>query len=186
MQGGLNTYGYVGVNPLSYVDPLGLLPSDYAAVEQIVRKYADAVGVRTPSIYGIGLSERDDAGGVKGVTDLTDKDRPVRIHDRYWDKCLTDAQAADLLNTYIHETVHFNSSALDRFFLKYFQDKYQQEGVGNGIGDRIHDSIYSQARTYTNLLNREFQALRREFLNEKRDEYMDPDWGYPEVCECLK
>jgi len=171
---------------MSFGDRFGLLPSDYDAAEQIVRQYSAAIGINTPEIYGIGLSDRDDAVGVKGVTDLTDPDRPVRIYDRYWDRCLSDAQSAELLNTFIHETMHFNSSALDRFLLKNFQDKGQLEGVGTGIGDRIHDSIYAQSRAYTNMLNREFQALRRELLEKNRGDYMDPKWGYPEACGCLE
>lgn len=170
--------------PTTRVDPLGLLPSDYYAAEQIVRKYSDAVGYNTPGTYGIGLSDRYAAIEAKGETNMSDKDRPVRIHERYFEKCLTDAQANELLETYIHETLHFNHTAVERILMKHFQDD-PLEGSGNGIGDRIHDSVYSQSGMYARLLNREFQALRRELFNQNKDDYLDPEWGYPEACGCL-
>ncbi len=184
LNGGLNTYAYVGNMPTTYSDRFGLLPSDYDAAEQIVRKYSDAIGVNTPDRYGIGLSDRYAAIEAKGETDLSDKDRPVKIHERYYEKCLSDAQANELLETYIHETIHFNQSRLERLLMRHFQDD-PIEGSGSGIGDRIHDSVYRQSGAYALMLNREFQALRRELFNKNREDYLDPEWGYPEACGCL-
>ena len=184
LAGGLNTYGYAGQNPIVNIDPLGLLPSDYNAAEAIVRQYATQIGYNVPQQYNLGLTSLEEAAGVGGVTLYsweTDDPNRISITDRFYERCIDDAEARDLLQTYIHETIHFNHSWLEQRILSTEGDPFYNSL--SSPGDRLHDRVYRQAAAYTALLFPQFNSLRRQLYEGRKDYFLDPDNGF-NTCGC--
>jgi RHS repeat-associated protein len=109
LRGGSNTYSYVNGNPVSYVDPLGLTQCDI----DTARAIAAAAGLQLSS--GVPLAFPDSYGsmdlgytspGHRRIVGLT-LPGVGTILSNYYLQTLTDQQAADLLNTIIHEAVHY-------------------------------------------------------------------------------
>ena len=129
--GGLNTYGYVGGNPVRRVDPSGL------SMEDVDNALADAREWVYPSLPYPSKIE------CFGTFYWRDSEKPARGWYRYWDDiiCLDQgflrpdlccAEKTRLVFVIIHETLH------RRDFLNDYQAAYDDlvaSGVGHGEGD---------------------------------------------------
>ena len=111
LQGGsYSTYGYVGSNPLSFVDPFGLTQCDIDTAYQTARL------LNRDLTFGAGAPKVDLArdSGFDGNSQLINqgtfknipgRDGYIHLNVKYLDQ-LTDAEAIDLLDTIIHEALH--------------------------------------------------------------------------------
>jgi RHS repeat-associated protein len=98
MRGGLNTYAYVGGNPLRYVDAFGLTLQDIEHMLELVYiTQADLNVPGTVSTYEGGVP-----GG--GIT-FPIPGRPVAISDVYLGP-LTNEQLVNLFEVLTHESIH--------------------------------------------------------------------------------
>jgi RHS repeat-associated protein len=118
LAGGMNVYGYVGGNPVSGIDPLGLTQRDIDTARVIAMQSQG--DLEFPDHYVITDLGKDlDGSNIVGYT------LPrvgTQLDDSYLEK-LSDKQAAELLDTIIHEAVHYS---LDK------DDKRQPDGNRSG------------------------------------------------------
>ena len=124
LAGGLNRFGYVGGNPLSYVDPLGLTQADIDSAFSAAR--AMMAGSRFPSSVGT-WSQAGKGGKFSFGSD--------NIYvDRKYLECLDDGEAGALLSTVLHELTHFNQSPLA------FGADNLRERITSGNSSRAQDN----------------------------------------------
>jgi adenylosuccinate synthase len=140
-------YAYVGGNPVNYIDPLGLTQRDIDVGRVIaMQSQGDLV---FPDHYKVmDLGKTDDGGEIVGNT------LPgigTQLDDQYL-KNLKDSEAAELLNTIIHEAVHYK---LD------LHDPLQQDGKRSGYP-------YDQAKIRTT------EKLIKEFNKRRKDKQQCP------------
>jgi uncharacterized protein RhaS with RHS repeats len=118
--GSYGTYTYVSNNPLWYFDPFGLTQCDIDTARQIA---ADSQSdLSFPNSYG-----SEDLGHTpngRRITGLTIPHFGTILSD-YYQQTLADAQAAELLNTVIHESIHYSYD---------YNDPRQIENDSNGTG----------------------------------------------------
>lgn len=100
LAGGLNTYSYVGGNPVNLIDPLGLTQCDIDAAMEFAK-------MRNTKIkFGEGPALADiRRGGDEGYAALTG-DRRIHVNERFLD-VLDWSGVYNLLDTVIHEGLHF-------------------------------------------------------------------------------
>jgi RHS repeat-associated protein len=109
MGGSYSTYAYVGGNPVSFIDPLGLTQCDIDTAKAL----AMAAQLQTnagetlqyPDSYVMANLGYTDPGH-RRVTGQTLPGVGTRLSN-YYLQVLTDRQAAELLDTIIHESVHY-------------------------------------------------------------------------------
>ncbi len=99
--GGLNTYAYVGGNPISSIDPFGLTQCDIDAAFAFAKKM-------NPDIkFGGGAPKADmPRSGAEGEAQLRGGDGYIHLNERYLD-VLDWSGVYNLLDTIIHEGLHF-------------------------------------------------------------------------------
>lgn len=111
LQAGINTYAYVGSNPISRFDPFGLTQCDIDAAYGVARRFYPRLN------FGAGSPKADlsaDSGrsGLSQLinqgtqTNIPGRDGYIHVNVKYLET-LNDTQAVDLLDTIIHEALHF-------------------------------------------------------------------------------
>lgn|GEM_PF-3355954 len=149
LAGGLNPYVYVGGNPVNAVDPFGLTRIDVeiatwlASATQTDLNYPEQILVTDLSEYG---------------SDVVGATRPgvsIRVDDRY-DQPLSENQANDLLDTVIHESVHYT----------YPKNDFEHQLDFNGRGFPYEEAL----RRTTRELKREFNKLRKIKPKDRKKE----------------
>ncbi|MDO5505070.1 MAG: RHS repeat-associated core domain-containing protein [Pseudoxanthomonas suwonensis] len=144
LAGGLNTYAYVRGNPISFVDPLGLTECDIAAAYMAARTinkdlfFGDGpplatISRDTPNISG--------EARIRGLN--SSFDNRIHLNERFLD-ALSVGSLVELLNTVIHEALHFTRPL-------HLQTKDH---------DYDHDYIFPESAVRTGKTMREFEKER--------------------------
>jgi len=132
--GDTNLYGYVLNDPVNGIDPAGLTQLDIDIGKQIIQQ--TQTDLRFPSNIDPSLPSNGPVGRYDWLTDT------MKLSKDYLEN-LTDADAADLLDTMLHETLHANDSVWKQLLdsvrehpdidaetkrrLKDIMDQFQQE-----------------------------------------------------------
>lgn len=144
---GINFYTYVQNNPLKKYDPFGLLECDIRAALNVVQEYIDM-------IKEIELDKNDIEIHDKIVVDLTGRDigensnilRRLRLNKNYLN-VLNVTNARDLLDTVIHEVIHYN----DPWYKRWYDGTFNQK----------HPDVYADAKHLTDMLFNRFNDERK-------------------------
>jgi hypothetical protein len=136
--------GYGGGNPISNIDPLGLTQCDIDTARQIASDSQSDLSF--PDSYGSQYLGQTSNG--RRITGLTIPRFGTILSD-YYQQILTNAQAAELLNTIIHEAIHYSYD---------YNDHRQIENDSEGTG-----YPYSEAdRRTTKSLIKKLNKQRKE------------------------
>jgi hypothetical protein len=107
--GSYSTYSYVGNNPISYIDPLGLTQCDIDTARAIAAaaqlQLSSGEPLMLPDSYG-SMNLGYTSPGHRRITGLTIPGVGT-ILSNYYQQVLNNQQAAELLDTIIHEAVHY-------------------------------------------------------------------------------
>lgn len=100
-RGGINTYAYVGGNPVSRIDPFGLTQCDIDVA------FAFAKTMNPHIKLGAGAPKADiPRGGVEGEAQPRGDDGYIHLNERYLD-VLDWSGVYNFLDAIIHEGLHF-------------------------------------------------------------------------------
>jgi RHS repeat-associated protein len=145
--GSFSTYAYVSANPIWYLDPFGLTQCDIDVARYIAGKANLQLSIGTPLLfpesYGVGYLAPEI--NRRPIRARTIPGQGTRLSD-YYLQVLSYAQATELLNTIVHEAVHYTLPP---------NDPLQSDDPGAGYP-------YSEAKRLTN------QALINLFNEERR------------------
>ncbi len=130
-------YGYVLNDPVNMIDPWGLTQQDIDIAVKIIKDTQK--DLRFPKHVDPSIKSNKYAGQYTMVTDT------IKLNLNYL-KNLNDQQAADLLDTIIHETLHANDS-----MWKQLLDSF-----------RDHPDIYNNAAQRTKEILNRYQKERRQ------------------------
>jgi RHS repeat-associated protein len=112
LDGGLNTYTYVGQNPLVGLDPYGLTQQDIILMTQLAS--VTQQDLRDPGDITVrDLGKNIYGGEIAGRTTFFTKN--IILDDR-WLENLSCDQLKDLFETIVHEMIHRTRSRLDMMF----------------------------------------------------------------------
>jgi len=103
LYGGLNTYSYVGNNPMGWIDPYGLCKQD---VENVRKWIEDHIGIEQSENWEFGDATE---GGKFPTSDAYYHWRPWRettVVDNKYKKTLTVGDMMQLVETMVHESLH--------------------------------------------------------------------------------
>lgn len=128
----------VANNPINFIDPFGLTQQDIDVAVRIIKE--TQTDLRFPKNVDPSMKSDKYAGEYQMLTDT------IKLNQNYL-KELTDRQAADLLDTLLHETLHANDSAWKQL-LDSFRD---------------HPDIYNEA-------DRRTKELLDRYLKERKED----------------
>jgi RHS repeat-associated protein/uncharacterized repeat protein (TIGR02543 family) len=172
LAGGINTYSYVGGNPVNAVDPLGLTQEDIDAARDVAREILTGTVLSDPNgkrqdTWGLPSNDRiksvpEAEMGIHHKTkkapsaDTDQWNNLIRINFDRFGGCLTDDEAKVVLDAIIHEGIHWS--------LPYF-DPRQKDDNGSG---------YPYTETHNKLMTK---IIIEKFLAERKKR---------NGCECQK
>ena len=138
LAGGLNTYAYVGGNPLRWVDPFGLTEQDIARALSLARRTQTNLNVP-------GQVQIDDLGSIIFGRDFTGYTDPltksITIDDQFLPQ-LTCHEFVDLFRTVVHEAIHRSGPRSDMI-----------------SRPKTHDDIYKEADDRTKAMEQRIRQL---------------------------
>jgi RHS repeat-associated protein len=143
LRGGINGFGYVGGNPLSFIDPAGLTQADINAAVKAARlmqpNWNFPSDIKTWNQQGKG-----------GKSNFWDKN--IYVDSKYLE-CLDDGEAGALLNTLLHELAHFNQT-------------WYQFGMDN-VRERVTGGNSSSAQDIADALLWNNNAILAKYLKNR-------------------
>ncbi len=145
LAGGINTYSYVGGNPVNFIDPLGLTQRDIDVARLLAKQTQP--DLEFPNTYGSLDLGKEAARTSYGLG--------TALNSAY-QKELSDDQAKDLLDTIIHEGIHL---------------KYPPEDPRNNEDDIKHTG-YPYEEAARRLKNN--PKLVKEFLKRRKAKLVCP------------
>ena len=120
LKAGVNTYAYVGGNPISRTDPLGLAQCDVNDMVALARKNNPDINIRMPWMVPLG---GDGMGHLYAGTTLPIPWFPSLINSTLYGGTLNTSQRIDLYNTIVHESWHYDKQP---FYNHTESDAYAQ------------------------------------------------------------
>ena len=133
LRAGINTYAYVGGNPISRNDPLGLAWCDVADMVALARANNPDIDIPTPTLTFI----PDNPGGdiVAGQTDRWPWNIP-EVNSKLYGGKLNADQRIDLYNTIIHESWHYDKQP----FYNRNSSQHEKEAYAQGNARSARDA----------------------------------------------
>lgn len=151
MAGGLNTYAYVGGNPINKIDPLGLTDCDILAALRVAEQIVNRDGLSNVNVPS--SVRRGELDPNLGITEMGWIFRPVTLDNRYW-MDLTSYGHLQLFEVVLHESMHRGQGF---FYQWYGEDRIESE----------HAEITQRASRFARDYFTEFEEARKSLCECK-------------------